>query len=333
MWGNRLGWTISAVILLAYIAGFGWLVRGMNTASAATAFVNEAPATSPLALPVSPVSALPSMTDPADAATLLRQAIDHYRRNQQAYDRFLTSPPGSAAGLPPSDVRGVDLLVQATPMSTSTLFAQQPESIVGYGPRADLEALSKLGDAAVRLGLLRQNGDAGQKQQAVKYYEAAFSLGAKLVSERVTYAELMQGLRLMGDSAVHLAKLARAAGDTKRAQAFANFNAGRQSFYRASVEPMARVLNSIDSRVIQDHAGDVIYLAQKAPERVWRVEAILAMGRMRFFVGENGRAGDQRVADRVLKMLVQDSDPVIRTAAQAASALTIEEYRTLWWTA
>lgn len=327
MWGNRTGWIISTVLFLAYVAGFGWLARGLNTATAATSFVNETPATTPIALPVAPATALPQMTDGRDAASLYRQAIDHYRKHQAAYEKFLTSSPGSAAGLPPSDLRGVDLLVEATPLTQSTLFTEQPELIVNYGKPPDLEAIARLGDAAVRLGLLRQNGDASEKQQAIKHYEAAFSLGAKLFAERLTYAELMLGFRLMGDASVQLAKLTRATGDAKRAESFATFNAARQAYFRSNIEPMARVLNSIDSTVVQQHAGDVIHLAESAPERIWRVEAILALGRMRFYVGEDGRAGDQRVAERVLKKLAQDSDPVIRAAAGAAMKLTIEQYR------
>ena len=57
--------------------------------------------------------------------------------------------------------------------------------------------------------------------------------------------------------------------------------------------------------------------------------AILALGRMRFFAGAGGRAGDQRTAERLLKQLASDGDPVIRTAAETALELTLEQYRML----
>jgi hypothetical protein len=75
--------------------------------------------------------------------------------------------------------------------------------------------------------------------------------------------------------------------------------------------------------------GDVFYLAQHAQERMWRVEAILALGRMKYFVGEGGRRGDQRGATRHLKQHALDKDPVIRAAAKAALELTREQMRTL----
>ena len=60
---------------------------------------------------------------------------------------------------------------------------------------------------------------------------------------------------------------------------------------------------------------------------MFRVEAIFAMGRMRFFAGENGRIGNQRGAIQELKKLAEDPDPIIRLAATEARDLTIEQYR------
>ena len=290
MWGNRLGWIISALIVAAYVAGFAWLVRGINEASAATAFVTEGPAISPIMLQVTPEMALPVMSESRDAGPLYQQAIADYRANQQKYDRFLEAAPGTAAGLPPSEMKAINLLIQATPMTQLTLFSHNPESIVHYGETPDLTALHNLGNVAPRLGLLRQNGDASDKKRAQQYYEAAFSLGAKLYEDRLTYAELMVGLRLLGDSGVQLAKLARNAKDNSRADTLEKFNTGRLQAFQTTIAPMARVLNSIDSNIIAQHAGDVMYLAEHAPERLWRIEAVFALGRMRFFVGENGRA-------------------------------------------
>jgi hypothetical protein len=58
---------------------------------------------------------------------------------------------------------------------------------------------------------------------------------------------------------------------------------------------------------------------------MWRVEAILKLGRYRF---NAGRIGDQRNAIKTIKdLLTHDPDPVIRAAAQAAHDLTLEQYR------
>jgi hypothetical protein len=62
---------------------------------------------------------------------------------------------------------------------------------------------------------------------------------------------------------------------------------------------------------------------------MWRVEAILALGRMLFYDCEGRRIGDQRGASRALTNHLTDKDPVIRAAAKAALDLTREQMRTL----
>jgi hypothetical protein len=76
----------------------------------------------------------------------------------------------------------------------------------------------------------------------------------------------------------------------------------------------------------RDHAGDVFHIARSAKDRMWRVEAILKLGRMRY---NAARLADQQAATRALEELSDDADPVIRAAANAARNLTVQEYRML----
>ena len=93
---------------------------------------------------------------------------------------------------------------------------------------------------------------------------------------------------------------------------------------------MLKVISSIDQNVIRQHTGDIFEIANRSQERMWRVEAILKLGRMKFDVGGNrGRFGDQAGAKRYLKSRVSDPDPFIKTAAKAAKDLTIEQYRSM----
>jgi hypothetical protein len=124
-------------------------------------------------------------------------------------------------------------------------------------------------------------------------------------------------------------RIAKESGDAQRAAAIERFEAGRQQFYAERMQPMARVLRSIDPGVVRRHAGDVFYFAEHAAERMWRIEAILSMGRMRYFVGQGGTLGDQRGANQLLKKYLNDPDPLIRQAAKAAQQLTVEQYRSL----
>jgi len=179
----------------------------------------------------------------------------------------------------------------------------------------------------VRLGLGHQA--AKRNDEAAKCYEAAFALGSKLFEERLTHRELMAGLELMGEAGVGLSRLTFAGGDKARSDAATKFEAARRDLFNARVQPASAALISIDPKVVSRHAGDVFYIADNARERVWRVEAILSLGRMRFFVGEGGRIGDQRGAAKQLKRYLEDQDPVIRAAAKAALDLTREQMRML----
>ena len=77
------------------------------------------------------------------------------------------------------------------------------------------------------------------------------------------------------------------------------------------------------------HTGDIFYLAKNAADRVWRVEAIVALGRMKYFVGDADSVADQRGAMRLVREWSDDpnQDVVTRQAAKAARDLTIEQYR------
>ena len=139
----------------------------------------------------------------------------------------------------------------------------------------------------------------------------------------------MRGLELMAESSAGLSRLLQKSNQSSRAAEFHAFDQSRTEYYNQHVLPMLKVLQSIDANVVGEHAGDIFYFARNCHERMFRVEAIFAMGRMKFFAGENGRIGDQRGAVSELKRLSNDPDPVIRRAATEARDLTIEQYRFL----
>ena len=102
----------------------------------------------------------------------------------------------------------------------------------------------------------------------------------------------------------------------------------RLAYIQENIDPVLHIVRSIDAKVVGEHTGDLFELAKRSRERMWRVEAILALGRVRFFAGEGGTAANQRNAMRILRDLAEnDPDPIIRTAATAARDLTVEQYR------
>ena len=311
MWGNALGWFISLLIVVATATGLVFFQRHLADLTPTTDLVGDPMMLAPLALPVSPESVV-APRDACDAGPIYRQAIERVLADRDAYERFAADGRGSeeAKGL-----AAIELLVSARPCSRMSLFSTAPSEVVSYGNKPELQALRAAGLCAVRLGLLltREN----KPDEALNYHEAAFALGARLYEERLVMDELLVGLELMSGAA-------RAMGERNpQAQSFLS---GYQEYDRARLQPLRRAIGSIDPGVIATHSGDVFHIARHAKERLWRVEAILKLGRMRF---NAARLADQQAATRALEELSDDADPVIRAAANAARSLTIQQYRML----
>jgi hypothetical protein len=272
--------------------------------------------------PTSP-RAVVVMTEVGDAGLLYRQAIADYQRRTDFYDRFSTKGIAADIGALPA----LKQLAVATHLSRARIFADHPSEIVNYqNDPAPLAALKTIASCATRAALLVHKSN---RQDATRYFEAEFALGSKLFDERLTSGEMLLGLQLMSESAAGLKKLCDAGGDANRVKMITSYDDSRLKLFDSRIAPVLKVLQSADSRIIGEHTGDMFYLAQNAAERVWRVESILALGRMKYFVGENGTVGDQRGAMRFVRKTADDGneDPVIRQAARAAKDLTIEEYR------
>src|SRR5262249_9448184 len=157
-----------------------------------------------------------------------------------------------------------------------TLFAANPSEVITYNPdKPTLEALRTLGTCARRAGQLIEKND---PEEALKLYEAAFALGARLYEERLTYEELDTGLTLMTEGSATIRDLARASADPARADACKRFDDARVAYVTSEIQPTQRVIGSADQAVIEQYAGDVFYFARHAGDRVWQVEAILKLG-------------------------------------------------------
>ena len=323
MWGNGLGWSISLMWVVAVAMVLWFMNQMVHHVSPRTDFSYDAANAAEITLPVPPDLVLPGMADPTDAAPIYRRAVAEFERdplNAITYDRFIRS--GKLRDI--ADVHIINILPEATKCASAKLFAPNPAEIVNYdNEKPALDALRSIGQCAIRTALLLQKE---HPDDALRLYEAAFSLGTKLLDERLCYAELDTGLSLMAQSSTMIGQMAQASGDAARADAVKQFDEARIKYVKERIQPSIRVIMSNDQATLEEHAGDVFYFARHAPERMWRVEAILKIGRYRF---NAGRVGDQRSAIRALDGLSKDHDPVIRAAAIAAQRLTIERYRML----
>lgn len=315
MFGNRLGWGIS-VIIAGLMILFVWMIdRASITTPPTSAGLNPA-FIEKLVLPVIPPQIV-SMDQPCSANSY-HQAIDTYLKDASAYRRLLDARKPQDL----SSFTAIQKVLDATHCRSTGIFSGRPEAIINYDPdHPQLEALSNLGNILIRHALLNKD----TPQLALQYYQAAFSLGAKLFNERLSYAELSTGATLMATSVAAMERLDDV--QPQEIEQLAQFRTTLADFTKSVLHPKMQIISAIDQKLVQKHAGDIFLLARDGKDSMWRVEAMLKLGRYRF---NAGRASDQRAALRVLTRYADhDSDPVVRLAAQAARDLTLEQYHRL----
>jgi hypothetical protein len=313
MWGNTLGWIISIILLAGMILGLR-AIDSLQQISPPTEFGKSEKALTKIKLPISPSTVVP-MDNPQDAGPMYRDAIDHYLAHRDDYDNATAT---SAAQL-----HGVQRILEATDRSAMRLFSDHPEELLSFdSDKSALKIIEKLGTLTLQASL-KEKSPADARQ----FGEAVFSLGAKLFNERVTIQEMQIGIGLMRAGARSILTNSTKLNDSARVEATNKFTDALQTYDNQVLTPTMTVLLSIDPKIVGQHPGDLFYIARNSDERVWRVGAIMALGRLRYFAGEGGMLGDQRGATKALQQLSSDKDPVVATAAKAAASMTREQYQ------
>jgi hypothetical protein len=321
MWGNRLGWVISAIVVVIFTAGLLALQHAGTIASPMTAAFAADPANlQQLIVPFDPQSIVHT-DDNCDAADLYRQAIAEYDKAPQLYQNVDPQNPGQLIACTP--------IISATHCKNLTLFASHPDEVVNFDrEKQPIAALMQIGET---LGIRAQYELAqGDQTTSTREAQAVFALGAKLFQERIVYEEFEAGLALMGDADSVLLKIAEKQGNPALAAHISEFDRTRMQFLAKGgrVDQLRIITKNIDGNLSAEHAGDVFALAEKSHERMWRVEGCFQLGRMRFNIGDNGRAADQRHAMTLLRKLADfDPDPIVKLAAAKARDLTPQDYQ------
>ena len=313
MWGNLRGWIIAAIMLLGTI-GILYALTVARGESSARGLVPLA--FKPIALPTDPGVILAAGTRDCDAGELYRRAIDEYLKTPNLYEN---------AALDASPRHAVDLIVEAADCSHMHLFGLNPRQLINYDNRHEwIESLSALAHTTDDVGLrLRDN----KPREARKYYEASLRLGQNLYNERITWPELTNALSILSESSRALAKLADLEHDTVRKESLTRFSGEVDDYHNTLQEQVASPLGNPVESFASTYAGDIFAVAKSSQaDRLWRVEAILHIGRYRWNVAD-GHQGDQTWAPRELRKLQADPDPIIHLAVQQAQDLTVEQQR------
>lgn len=345
MWGNLTGWIIAAG-LAAALFFLGSTIVGLGRPSdpvPIARLVNGKPSGKPMSpaeslakleLPVSPKSIVQPEVN-GDAGPKLREAIAALNEGDvlRQYDRFVNSTRRQQIDYDRLPMRPIELLIEAGRMRSMRFLDVAPEKSINYDTesRTELRQIDLVAKAAIALGYWKafkpQGADAMQDAPgARRIFESVFVLGGHLFDERVVYDELNVGLEWMASAAGGLMKLAKEQGNTELLARLETFDSERAKYVVNHIIPIWRVISSMADNVIAQHAGNVFQLAEQSEDPVWRVEAILKIGRFRFSAG---RAGDQGHADRILRRLARETedDPRLRAAVSAAKTLTVEQFR------
>ncbi|MDP9173359.1 MAG: hypothetical protein M3O30_05780 [Planctomycetota bacterium] len=315
MWGNQLGWKISAAIALASLAFWLWLssVLGITPRTQLSLDPqNMALMATPQLIGHPPFE----QNDPGDAGPDYRRATAKYDQESTRCDEFSRAPTGP----PPASFQ---IILAAAGKTKMNLFAGSPSEIIdyqGFDQHLVEDHLFAIAHAMARAGVaFKINNDLSSARQ---YLRAVYAVGANLYRERLDFVEFSDGVALIDEAIIGLEEC-----EPPDSAARNPLELGRDDLIQHNSERLNMIykpLSSADPEVIATNAGDVFAFAVECKERMFRVEAILKLGRYRF---NAARKGDQLAAGRYLRKLAKDPDLVIATAAIAARDLTLEQYR------
>jgi hypothetical protein len=322
MWGNKSGWLIS-VAIAAMMGLILYVVVRPPVPTPPTGAAVVAIAQKPFALPASPVSVVAAGTEDCDAGTLYREAINKYLNDPHPYERF--GGRGGVTKVKREEMPAIEDVVKATHCGKKfTLFTAKPGELVNYdNDEPGLHAINEVGNIICTIS--RVNFINKDYDEARKLSEAAFQLGARLQEERLTWAELADGLGLMQTAATNLKDIAQEQGDRERRDTVEEFMRS-EGQYQVKLIEAYKIIGAIDEGFAGAYAGDIFAVAgNPQADRMWRVEAYKHIGHYKY----NSRSkGDQLTAKKTLALSALDPslDPAVKAAAIAAHDLTLEKH-------
>jgi hypothetical protein len=225
------------------------------------------------------------------------------------------------------------LLIEASKLTGGKVLDDRDKQLIGYDVASDtvgcdfaaLKALRRLGEVASTRAwyFYNRSADPDRTKRAAELYQARFALGLKLYEERICFREMLAGLQLMAIAP----EMGSIALDPAQKALLAQFEQDRLKFVNSTVRKIwGGAMCTLDPNVY-----DMIALASDCGEPMWRVEAILTLGRAKYRCdpARNQAMLDQskQQAAEAIKRFIGSEDAYIREAADKAEKLTIEEFR------
>jgi hypothetical protein len=327
MFGNLKGWIIS--VMLFAVTGFLIWSAGKKPPHSTFRGTPKFPITmQPAKLEFDYTKLFPPGTDERDAGDILRDLEDkaHIAELDNRFKRL-----DDAMKIPQGDPKRdkarreavkrlepiFDQLVDASKCAKmTTLF--KPNEIVVYDNKPLLRYLTILGKRASIAGRAywTSGADNTEKLKGKEYIVAAFHLGRFFYEDRPIVKVYRNGLEIMSDAAFNLGVV-----ETDKKKDVDDLILAINS----KLSPTAAAYGVIANPNENSAPGEIFEIAAKAPEPMWRVEAIMKLGRMRWLKGVD--YADQLQANELLAQFASEPNlpPTVKVAVDRAQKLTAAE--------
>lgn len=322
--GSKIGWILSAVLVLGLI-GFVLYMVMVPSPSDPTIATGGEDFVKVHAVRVSPavfLGAEPSA--PGNAADDYRQAVAVFRsldsELRRTYGR-LNDISGARYAPPPDILEALDKILTFTAAGAAKkdLEYYSPDKLVVKGhcqPAVDLTDVS----TALEI-LVAWHYGAKRYDQEEKALRTIFIMGWQMANEHTRAGMILEGLTMQERVVNNLDELYQ---DWEPNKHEAVLKGVRE--YGASLAVVKHFQDTKWQAIWKDRPepGDLYRIIRLDQDRAWRVEALLALGAVRFT--HEQFKGDMRVTLELLNQYSQDPDPYLRAAARCALALTEEGF-------
>jgi len=305
--GNKLGWIIAGALLLVLVIVIVslTLITSPSEPTHATRKSGFMELREPSVSLSAVLGAEPSA--PGNAADDYAKAVAVYKANERKLSTMRDYRP--VMGLLEQMHKHVAAGAQKREMRY--VFVHTPEKMeVGFL----CEPATYLTNVADAMDLLaKAHVDAGRHEQAAAVLADKLVMGRHMMNERARVHMVRNGILAQAaalDGLLAVYRLTNAPPEkVSAAQNYADALSAMRSFY----EDKQRVVWSL-----KPHPGDIFNVVANEQDRAWKVQAVLALGVVRYTADDSD---DARHAEKLLDELVHADDPLVAAAAKAARDL------------
>ena len=329
--GSKFGWLLAGALVVLVAAAVLYLVV-FPPASPPTSRTTRSGVLGLKRLPVTPRDITGRASDGADdAGRFYHDAIAKCQASQPDLRALFAQAAALEAGRQAPTEAQMALLESIAAAMRQGAAQGRMDFVRTYAPAVQVAEdmsgvcadIQRLLDAQVLYsGILAGRG---QTDAARRVLEDTLTMGYQFFQEHARIWTSLIGLSVLRQAGLGLQRLAGATSpaDPTKAQALSDLLAAASNIPVVWGGKLA-VLRNVT--FVHDAPGDIFNIIDEDADPAWRMEAIAALGMVKFSAATRG---DQRMTRKLIQRYLGSSDPLEAAAAKSAQDLTIEQYRTL----